>query len=370
MIYRAIGLMSGSSLDGLDIAYVQFHENAGKWTFDIVAADCYTYTSQWKHKLESSVQLNALNYQLLDAELGHYIGEQVNAFITKYQLQYQVQLIASHGHTVFHQPAQKLTAQLGSGAAIAALTGLPVVTDLRAMDVMLGGQGAPIVPIGDKLLFNEYDFCINIGGIANISYHREDEYVSFDVCPANRVLNLLANEAGYEFDDGGKMAEAGSLNTALLDMLNSLSYYTTDFPKSLDNSFGNNIIYPVIKEIPYQLIPDALHTYIEHIAVQVKNAVKSIDSKMHNSQFTVSRKILVTGGGALNKYLVTRLQEHLLPLQIELVLPDEKTIQYKEALIMALIGVLRWREENNSIASVTGASRSSIGGAIWMGAEA
>jgi anhydro-N-acetylmuramic acid kinase len=157
MIYRAIGLMSGSSLDGLDIAFVHFHENAGKWDFDIVHAECWPYAAEWINKLQSSIQLNALDYQLLHTEYGHYLGSGVNAFINKHQLHYQVQLIASHGHTTFHVP-QKMTAQLGDGAAIAAETGIPVISELRALDVALGGQGAPIVPIGDKLLFGEFDY--------------------------------------------------------------------------------------------------------------------------------------------------------------------------------------------------------------------
>ncbi|MGN6439514.1 MAG: anhydro-N-acetylmuramic acid kinase [Agriterribacter sp.] len=370
MIYRAIGLIRGSSLDGLDIAYVLFEENAGKWTFDIIAADCYKYTEEWKHKLESSVQLNALKYQLLDADYGHFIGEHANGFINKYQLQYQVQLIASHGHTTFHLPKQKLTAQLGNGAAIAAQTGLPVITDLRAMDVALGGQGAPIVPIGDKLLFGDYDFCLNVGGIANISHHSGEAYVSFDVCPANRVLNLLANEAGYEFDEDGNMARSGVLNSSLLQLLNSLDYYREDFPKSLPNSFGNDIIYPIIKEIPAFSVANALHTYTMHIAEQIKNSIHAIQQKAGNGHLQAPGKMLVTGGGAFNTYLIEKLRVHMEKLNIELVVPDEKIVQYKEALIMALIGVLRWREENNSIASVTGASRGSIGGAVWMGAEA
>src|SRR5690606_23275424 len=205
MIYRAIGLMSGSSLDGLDIAFVHFHENAAKWNFDIVYAECYPYSAEWINKLQSSVQLNALDYQLLYAEYGHYLGAAVNTFINEHQLQYQVQLIASHGHTTFHVPP-KMTAQLGDGAAIAAETGIPVISELRALDVALGGQGAPIVPIGDKLLFGEFDYCLNIGGIANVTTHTAGTYISFDVCAANRVLNLLASQAGKAYDEGGQMA--------------------------------------------------------------------------------------------------------------------------------------------------------------------
>ena len=195
MIYRVIGLMSGSSLDGLDIAFVEFHENAGKWTFELKATACYEYDTIWTQRLQNAITFSAFEYQLLHSEYGHYIGEQVNKFISENELQYQVSLIASHGHTTFHVPDKKMTAQLGDGAAIAAETGLPVVTDLRAMDVALGGQGAPIVPIGEKILLKDYDYFLNLGGIANISANL-DPNIAFDICPANRVLNMLANDAG------------------------------------------------------------------------------------------------------------------------------------------------------------------------------
>ena len=368
MIYRAIGLMSGSSLDGLDIAFVHFHENAGKWNFDLVHAECCPYSAEWINKLQSSIQLNALDYQLLHTEYGHYLGAGVNTFISKYQLQYQVQLIASHGHTTFHVP-QKMTAQLGDGAAIAAETGIPVISDLRALDVALGGQGAPIVPIGDKLLFGEFDYCLNIGGIANISSHTANNtYISFDVCAANRVLNLLALQVGKAYDEGGQMAATGNVNRKLLDSLNDLPFYKEHYPKSLSNAFGNDVVYPLVVKQGCSL-EDALCTYAEHIAIQIKTAVEQI--KEHTGAGTeTSKKMLVTGGGAFNTFLTDRLQHHIESLNIELAIPDEKTVKYKEALIMALIGLLRWREENNVLASVTGARRNSIGGAIWMGQEA
>src|SRR6266498_6064565 len=205
MIYRAIGVMSGSSLDGLDIAFSEFQENAGKWTYEIRQADCYPYSNAWFQKLKTATSLDALQYQLLHAEYGHYIGAQVNKFIEENGLNYQVALISSHGHTTFHVPSKKMTAQLGDGAAIAAVTQLSVVSDLRAMDLAFGGQGAPIVPIGEKLLLGDYDFFLNLGGIANISFKAEP-YIAFDICAANRVLNMLANNAGKEFDDKGEMA--------------------------------------------------------------------------------------------------------------------------------------------------------------------
>jgi anhydro-N-acetylmuramic acid kinase len=367
MIYRAIGIMSGSSLDGLDIAFVEFHESAGKWTYEIIAADCYPYSAEWTKRLRGAIQLNALDYQLLHAEYGHYIGEQVNAFIAQHNLQYKVQLIASHGHTTFHAPAQKMTGQLGDGAAIAAVTGINVVSDLRAMDVALGGQGAPIVPIGEKLLLGNYTFFLNLGGIANISYNHPNKYIAFDVCPANRVMNMLAHEAGKPFDEGGQIAASGKLNTNLLKMLNELEYYQMPHPKSLANDFGTDVLFPLLKSSGVT-VADAMHTMVEHIAMQISEPI--LELLKTDPPAGGELKLLATGGGAHNHFMMERLQAALQPAGVELVVPEKNIIDFKEALIMALIGVLRWREENNVLASVTGASRSSIGGAVWIGQEA
>ena len=197
--------MSGSSLDGMDIAFAHFQENAGKWNFELIKTACYKYDDAWTNKLQSAHSLHALQYQLLHTEYGHYIGEQVNNFIEENNLHYQVQLIASHGHTVFHMPEKKMTAQLGDGASIAAETGINTVSDLRSMDVALGGQGAPIVPIGEQLLLGNHDFFLNLGGIANLSFNNKGKFSAFDVCPANRILNMLAKEAGKEFDRSGRI---------------------------------------------------------------------------------------------------------------------------------------------------------------------
>jgi anhydro-N-acetylmuramic acid kinase len=368
MVYRAVGLMSGSSLDGLDIAFAHLHENAGKWSFEIIKADCYEYDEEWKMKLRAATKLNAMDYQLLHTDYGHYLGEQVNRFIDDNNLQYQVKLIASHGHTTFHMPEKKMTAQLGDGAAIAAVTGINVISDLRAMDIALSGQGAPIVPIGEKLLFNDYDFFLNIGGITNISYKENEKFIAFDVCPANSILNKLANEAGNEFDNGGQMAAQGNINQQLLAILNAQEYYSHAYPKSLANSFGIEIIYPIIKESGCT-IEDSLRTYVEHITQQIKNATEKLSTTDH-SFAEKNHKLLCTGGGAFNRLLIEQLKNKLQESGVEVILPDENIIKYKEALIMALIGVLRWREESNVLASVTGASRNSIGGTVWMGLEA
>ena len=365
MVYRAIGLMSGSSLDGLDIAFAEFQESAGKWSYEILKADCYPYNDEWIKRLKNATKLSALDYQLLHVEYGHLTGKLVKKFIEENKLNYQVALIASHGHTTFHLPSKGMTAQLGDGAAIAAETGLPVVTDLRALDVAYGGQGAPIVPIGEKMLWNEYDYFLNIGGIANISINT-DKYIAFDICPANRVLNMLANDAGKNYDDEGKIAAGGLVNSNLLEKLNQLDYYKQPYPKSLANEFGSDIVYPIIKESGCN-IPDALLTFTEHIAVQIKSAINRSDN--YKLQ-TTNHKLLATGGGVFNSFLMKRIKESLKEIKMEVIIPDANLVNYKEALIMAFIGVLRWRQENNVLSSVTGATRDSIGGALWTGQEA
>jgi anhydro-N-acetylmuramic acid kinase len=386
MVYKVIGLMSGSSLDGLDIAYTHLHENAGKWEYQIVHAATYPYPSGLADRLAMAGRMPALDYQLLHAGYGYWLGEQVLRFIESHDLAYQVQLIASHGHTVFHLPAQKMTAQLGDGAALAATTGINVVSDLRAMDLALGGQGAPIVPVGEKLLMPGYEFFLNLGGIANISAHRGggSSFVAFDICPANRVLNMLVARTGMPYDDQGTLAESGTVDKDLLQRLNELPYYGQGYPKSLANDFGTNTIYPLlVKNIDVEgtgkagSVADGLRTYTEHIAIQVSRAIVLLDQARSVSDpagesasgSPSQRKLLVTGGGAHNRFLIDRIRRSLGEARVKPELPDLQLIDFKEALIMALLGVLRWREENNVLASVTGARRDSIGGAVWMGQD-
>ncbi|HEX2535394.1 MAG TPA: anhydro-N-acetylmuramic acid kinase, partial [Chitinophagaceae bacterium] len=339
----------------------ELQENGGRWTFEIRAAACYSYTPEWKTRLQEATQLQALDYALLHTDYGHYLGREVNRFIEEHALHYQVALIASHGHTTFHLPARGMTAQLGDGAALAAETGLPVVSDLRALDVAFGGQGAPIVPIAEKLLLTDYTLFLNLGGIANLSVRTETDYIAFDVCPANRVLNLLAGEAGLEFDEGGALAASGNVHAGLLLQLNELDYYRQAPPKSLANDFGTDVVYPMVQGAGLSTA-EALRTYVEHIAGQVARAAEA-----HAGG---PARLLVTGGGALNTFLVQRLTEALAPRGIEVSVPDAALVNYKEALAMALIGVLRWRQEYNVLSSVTGARRDSIGGAVWIGQEA
>jgi anhydro-N-acetylmuramic acid kinase len=359
MIYRVIGIMSGSSLDGLDIAFVQFEEQSGKWNFEILEAECLPYSPEWANKLKTAIDLSARDYMLLDAEYGHYIGKQVMAFIDSHQLHYKIALISSHGHTTFHIPPH-MTGQIGHGSAIAAETGLPVVTDLRAVDVALGGQGAPIVPMGEKLLWRDTDMFLNIGGIANISLNAS-KYLAYDICPANRVLNMLAATQGLEYDKDGALAASGSVDEQLLTKLNALEYYQRPYPKSLANDFGTDIIFPMLLQSGLGN-HDLLATYTEHIATQVGMAVEKHLAEISSPVLNM----MVTGGGAFNDHLMDRLRAHLEPMRVIVERPDAKLVNYKEALIMGLLGVLRWREDLTTLASVTGASRDSIGGALWI----
>lgn len=353
--------MSGSSLDGLDICYAELDENGGKWSYDIKATACISYDTKLVKRLSNANTLSAQDYLLLDVEYGRYIAEKINIFINENNLHHKAQLIASHGHTVFHNPQMGITTQIGNGATIAALTGINVVSDLRIMDVALGGQGAPIVPIGEKLLLGHYHYFLNIGGIANITINTNEQLQAFDICPANRVLNLLANEINIPFDDDGKIAATGKVNEYLFEELNQLEYYHLSAPKSLSNSFGTDIIYPIIKQSGVNTA-DALATYAEHIAFQLKQSISFYKNDTNDNQ-----TLLVSGGGAFNQFLIQRLKYYLNPLSVNLVIPDGTLINFKEALIMGLIGVLRWREENNVLHSISGASRSSIGGALWIG---
>jgi len=359
MVYKVIGLMSGSSLDGLDIVYTQLEEIRGQWSYEILYAVCVPYSEEWSYKLSHASQVSVHEFLKLNTAYGRYTGEVVNRFIADNDIQ-AVHFIASHGHTVMHEPQSNTTAQIGDGATIAAVTGLPVISDLRALDVALGGQGAPIVAIGDKLLFGNYDYRLNIGGIANITVPNEGGLLAFDVCPANQVLNTLAQREGKEMDENGAMAEQGALLMDVLADLNEQEYYKQAAPKSLSNEAAMQLVFPTLLESSYSN-NDMLRTAVQHIAEQVANAVKAYPTGKE------SASILITGGGAFNQFLLLKLQEVLMPINVSIHIPDATVIQYKEALIMALIGALRWREETNIMSSVTGASRDTISGALWLG---
>jgi anhydro-N-acetylmuramic acid kinase len=363
MVYRAIGVMSGSSLDGLDIACVEFEVSGGRWAMQVLAASCTSYTEEWTEKLRRSTELSARDYLLLHSEYGHYIGKALNRFIEAHQLQFRVGLVASHGHTSFHLPPM-MTGQLGCGAAIAAETGLPVASDLRAMDLAFGGQGAPIVPMGEKMLWGDHAFFLNIGGIANISWNRPDVSIAFDVCPANRVLNLLAGSLGLAYDEGGTIAASGQVNQALLAQLNNLPYYGQPYPKSLANNFGTETVFPMLHASGLEDIKNQMRTYVEHIAQQTRRAMVMMLSSAGLTH-AGNQRMMVTGGGAFNHFLVQRIGLLLEPLGILAEAAEPNLVNYKEAIVIAFLGVLRWREEPTVFSSVTGAREDSLGGALW-----
>lgn len=365
---RVIGLMSGSSLDGLDIACVDFSSSSSteKYTFDIVHAETLPYPPEWVNKLSAATELDARAYLRLHAAYGHYLGQCVTGFLARHDLPVDsIDLVASHGHTVFHEPWNGMTAQLGDGAAIVAETRLKVVSDLRAMDVALGGQGAPIVPIGEKYLFENYRLLLNIGGIANIS--EQTKQIAFDICPANRIMNkLMQTFAQQEFDENGQLAAKGQINEFLLQKLNQFDYYQKTYPKSLSNAFGLDLVYPLVvaEELPVQ---DLLRTYVEHIVQQISHAIELIiDREKQDRAVYRNCQMLVTGGGAHNQFLIECLRVQLKEsFGIEVECPETKVIDFKEALIMAFIGLLRVENKPNALASVTGAKMDSVGGALW-----
>lgn len=347
--FKVIGLMSGSSLDGVDIAYVNFSHDNKKWFFQIIEAGNVPYTEEWKNKLSEAFNKNQSELKELDLEYGKYLGDITKKFIKKYEL--DPKLIASHGHTIFHMPEKAYTLQIGDGQEIANRTGIMTINDFRTEDVMKGGQGAPLVPIGDKYLFADFPICLNIGGIANVSYDISNQRIAYDICMANQLLNYLANKLGYDYDNNGNFARKGNVNKELLDILNNNSYYEKDAPKSLGREFFEEYQHHIIDNSSLST-DDLLATATEHIAYQIVKATNNLDKT----------RMLITGGGAKNNFLVERIRKMSIH---EIVIPDSMIIDYKEALIFAFLGTLKLEDKINVLSSVTGASSDSSSGKIW-----
>ena len=347
--YNVIGIMSGTSLDGLDICYANFQLQSN-WSFNIKIAETISIPQKLKIQLKSATSLSGLDLSLLNNYVGDFIGKSINQFIASNKInKKEIDFISSHGHTIFHQPEKKLTLQIGNGANISAITHLPVICDFRTSDLALNGNGAPLVPIGDQLLFNEYDYCINLGGISNISYQKNEKRIAYDICPVNMVLNYLANQLGLDYDKNGELAKSGNLDNKLLNKLNQLDYYQNQAPKSLGYEWVETNIIPLLKNSPLNN-EDLLKTFVEHIAFQIGNHLKQ------------NEKTLFTGGGTHNKYLMERIQ-HFSNTQI--IIPNQEIIDFKEALIFGFLGVLSRRNEINILNSVTGADSDNIGGCIY-----
>lgn len=348
--YTVAGIMSGSSLDGVDLALCHFLKTGG-WSFSIVRAGVVPYPEEWKQKLKNAPIMTGLELTNTHVEFGHYLGTLVREFLQ--QGNEKADFISSHGHTIFHQPDKGFTLQIGEGAAIAAEAALPVVCDFRTTDVALGGQGAPLVPIGDRLLFDEYDYCVNIGGIANVSTEVDGERIAFDICPANQLLNRNAVKLDVEYDKDGIFAREGDLNPDLLQKLNDFPYYKKTFPKSLANEEVSEYFFPILDNAVVS-VQDKLRTCTEHIAQQIADAINEESSKV--------KSVLLTGGGAFNKFLVELITEKT---HHRIILPADEIIKFKEALVFAFLGVLRIRNEVNVLKSVTGAKSDSISGAVY-----
>ena len=338
--------MSGTSLDGLDICYAKF-QNFTNWEFEILKTETIPYSLEWKNRLQNAILLSAEDLLALDKEYGFYLGEKTQEFISKNNIT-DLDFIASHGHTVFHQPQRKFTLQIGDGRAIKLTTKKPVIYDFRSQDVLMGGNGAPLVPIGDELLFSQYDACLNLGGFSNISLQKNHQRIAFDISPVNVVLNYFAEKLGKNYDENGDFARNGAINFKILEELNALTFYQKPAPKSLGVEFVNSEIFPLLKdEIPENIIA----TFTEHIAEQI--------AKVFNDNQL--KTVLVTGGGTFNTYLLEKIREKS---QTELIVPDENIINFKEALIFAFMGVLRLRNEVNVLCSATGSSENHSSGII------
>ena len=357
----AIGLMSGSSLDGLDIALVRFEEENEHYRFQILQAETLPYPTEWKTRLADAFHQQPDDLRELDKAYGRYLGEQVLAFAKKHNV--RPDFVASHGHTIFHRPEEHYTLQIGDGQELAKACGFTVVNDFRTEDVSKGGQGAPLVPIGDKLLFNDYEMCLNIGGIANISYDEDGRRLAYDICIANQALNHLAQMQGLDYDRDGDLARSGQVDFDLLKKLNNLPFFLQEPPKSLGREYFETYQKGLIDEGQRTedlgrgtgglTIADMMATFVEHIALQIALAVSWLPKG----------KMLVTGGGARNKFLIERLQART---KHEVIVPEAAIIDYKEALIFAFLGLRRMEGKTNVLASVTGAESDSCSGQIWQ----
>ncbi len=347
--------MSGTSLDGLDLAYCHIAKDKDQWSFDILETHSISYTTEMQLELKDAIFLMADELLTLHNEYGTWLGEQVKKFIETHSL--DVDYIASHGHTTHHQPKKGLTFQVGSGQHLANTCGHKVISDFRTNDVALGGQGAPLVPIGDRLFFGEYDFCLNLGGISNVSFEQKGKRIAYDIGLANMILNYMTRKIDLDYDQGGERARTGAINPELLKRLNGLKYYLLPHPKSIGYEWFVEEVVPIVDSTDDQ-IENLLHTAIHHICEKIAQQIK-LNSKEKSST------LLVTGGGALNDFLIETLQEKL-GSAVRVIVPSKKIIDFKEALVFALMGALRIEREINVLKSVTGAKKDSSSGVLFL----
>ncbi len=349
-VYRALGMMSGTSLDGLDLVVCHFERKSKGWKYETIVSKTIDYPVGLKKDLKLVFSQDANTLAALHASFGRYMGQAAKQFLQETGA--EVDFISSHGHTIFHAPEKGYTLQIGSGAEIAVATNKIVVCDFRSTDIAKGGQGAPLVPVGDKLLFNEYNACLNLGGFANVSYDRSDgARIAFDICPVNIVLNKLANSLGHAYDPDGTLAQSGKIIPELMEKLNSLEYYKAKYPKSLGLEWVNTNIFPLLAGT--QPAIDLLRTFTVHAAQQISHTLNESPGKT----------VLVTGGGAYNVFLLEQVK---LLCHKEMVIPTNILIEMKEAVIFAFLGLLRLEGQANTLASVTGAKGNSVSGAVYF----
>lgn len=347
--------MSGTSLDGLDLCYTHITRVKEKWSFEIVASKSISYSSTLQSELKDSIYLNAERLLQLHNTYGTWLGEQARQFIRDEKI--DPEYIASHGHTTHHRPDNGLTFQIGSGQHLANASGHTVICDFRSNDVALGGQGAPLVPIGDHLFFGEFDFCLNLGGISNISFVQKGKRIAYDIGLANMILNYITRKIDLDYDDEGRRARAGSIDESMLKKLNALQYYLLPHPKSIGYEWFVEEVVPIVEGCDAP-IENLLHTAVHHICEKVAQQLRLNSTKDKNT-------LLVTGGGAMNHFLIDVLREKLQG-HTEVIVPERKIVEFKEALVFALMGVLRVEREINIFKSVTGAKRDSSGGVIYL----
>lgn len=341
--YSVIGVMSGTSLDGLDIIQCSF-DFKKKWEYKIDKCKTVKYSKKWFKNLSTLHLKNEKKINETNIAFGKFIGEEINKFISKKEL---VDIICSHGHTIFHQPKKKFTLQIGDGETIANTTGISTINNFRNLDIKLKGEGAPLVPIGDLKLFTKYKYCLNLGGFANLSIKNQTKIKAFDICPANIILNFLANKYDFEFDKNGEIGRKGKVNTHLLDYLNEIKYYQHKGPKSLSREWLEKNILKIdyLKKLK---IEDSLATFYEHIGFQIGTKLKN-------------KSVFITGGGALNSFLIEKIKKYSLS---KIILGTDEEINFKEALIFGFLGVLKLRSEINCLSEVTGATKDSSCGEI------
>ncbi len=348
--YNVIGIMSGTSLDGIDLAHLHFCVSDSKWDFEILETETISYDSNWLQTLKDAVDYDEQQLITLNIDYTDLLAEIISKFIKVHDLQ-NIDAICSHGHTILHQPQNGFTLQIGNLPHLAKALKQTIVCDFRVADVALGGQGAPLVPIGDRILFSNYDYCLNLGGFSNISFEENGNRIAFDISAVNTVLNFYSEKLGFAFDDKGEIARFGTINSDLLNELNALEYYQKPHPKSLGFEYVKEVLLPILEKSKIT-IQDKMRTFAEHVATQIPSAIAKKNGK-----------ILITGGGAYNDFLIERLK--LLLPQMTIEIPSKKLLEYKEALIFGLLGVLKLRNEINVLNSVTGASHDHSSGIIF-----